>query len=158
MVLRKNGGDLVARSALGDVDLDLDASLDRRFVRAGNEPANSRNDEQDDRRNKRYGHGADDEDGNDGLTASLGGRAALVSRLDAMTALRAPMRRGRRAPRRCAYGTRRSCLRSGPEPRTLRTALPRSGNVAGMRPASGAMRPIIPKFCHGIVLRNHIEG
>ncbi len=158
MVLRKDGGDLVARSALGNVDLDLDASLDRRFVRAGNEPADSRNDEQDDRRNKRYGHGADDEDGNDGLTASLGGRATLVSRLDAMTALRAPMRRGGHAPGRCAYGTRRSCLRSGPEPRTLRTALPRSGSVAGMRPASGAMRPIIPKFCHGIVLRNHIEG
>ena len=158
MVLRKNGGDLVARSALGNVDLDLDASLDRRFVRAGNEPANSRNDEQDDRGNKRYCHSADDNDGNDGLTASLSGRAALVSRLDAMAALRAPMRRGEHAPRRCAYGTRRSCLRSGPEPRTLRTALPRSGNVAGMCPASGAMRPIIPKFCHGIVLRNHIEG
>ena len=83
VVLCEDLGNLIARSPLGDVDLDFDARLYRWLLRCGEELAYGGNDEEDDRRDHRSDDDARDDDGHGGVLLGRSG-GAMMRRLDAV--------------------------------------------------------------------------
>ena len=95
VILRENGGDLIARGALGDVDLHLDTRLDRRLLLPLEQSLDSGNPHEDDAREHRENQDNSDDEGKDGLLGMLLRTLAGICRLDSR-AVRTAMRPGPR--------------------------------------------------------------